>query len=78
LSVEQSSERRAHLIDTTARESKQRSSRLTYIEAINDIAQRMIRKLVIMLVGHKSTDAAGKAFSQRQTLRQAGDVANPA
>lgn len=51
---------------------------LTYIEAIDDIAQRMLRELVVVLVGHEATNAAGKALGQRQTLGQARDVANAA
>lgn len=38
---------------------------LTYIESIDNIAKRMLRELVIMLVGHKATYAAGKALGKR-------------
>lgn len=38
---------------------------LTYIESIDNIAEGMLRELVIMLVGHKATYAAGKALGKR-------------
>lgn len=45
--------------------SKQFAALLTYIESIDNIAKGMLRKLVIMLVGHKATYASGKAFGKR-------------